>query len=72
VLLLWGVCHVEWLSKGWYICHNKQMQLWHITFAIVLSPDTAIITAFYIHSLLRIRHYDLKDLLSHIDKAQFD
>jgi hypothetical protein len=33
VLLLWGVCHVEWLSEGWYICHNKQMQLWHVTFA---------------------------------------
>jgi hypothetical protein len=33
VLLLWGVCHVEWLSEGWYICHNKQIQLWHITFA---------------------------------------
>jgi alpha-glucosidase (family GH31 glycosyl hydrolase) len=26
-------CHVEWLSEGWYICHNKQMQLWHVTFA---------------------------------------
>ena len=33
VLLLWGGCHVEWLSEGWYICHNKQMQLWHVTFA---------------------------------------
>jgi hypothetical protein len=19
-------CHVKWLSEGWYICHNKQMQ----------------------------------------------
>jgi hypothetical protein len=26
-------CHVKWLSEGWYICHNKQMQLWHVTFA---------------------------------------
>jgi len=24
---------VKWLSEGWYICHNKQMQLWHVTFA---------------------------------------
>ena len=24
---------MEWLSEGWYICHNKQMQLWHVTFA---------------------------------------
>jgi nicotinamidase-related amidase len=27
------LCHVKWLSEGWYICHNKQMQLWHVTFA---------------------------------------
>jgi hypothetical protein len=26
-------CHGEGLSEGWYICHNKQMPLWHITFA---------------------------------------
>jgi hypothetical protein len=39
---------------------------------IVLSLDTAIITAFYIYSLLRIRYYDLNDLLSYIDEAHFD
>jgi hypothetical protein len=39
---------------------------------IVLSLDTVIITAFYIYSLLRVRHYDLNDLLSYIDKAHFD
>ena len=33
LLRLWSRCHVEWLSEGWYICHNKQMQLWHVTFA---------------------------------------
>jgi hypothetical protein len=66
------ICHVEWLSEGWYICHNKQMQLWHITFATVLSLDTAIITAFYIYSLLRIHHYDLNDLFSYIDEAHFN
>jgi hypothetical protein len=26
-------CHMEWLSEWWYISHNKQMQLWHVTFA---------------------------------------
>jgi len=39
---------------------------------IVLSPDTAIITAFYIYSLLRICYYDLNDLLFYIDEAYFD
>jgi hypothetical protein len=29
------LCHVKWLSEGWYICHNKQMQLWHVTFATI-------------------------------------
>jgi hypothetical protein len=32
-----SICHVEWLSEGWYICHNKQMQLWHVTFATPLN-----------------------------------
>jgi hypothetical protein len=34
----WQNCHVEWLSEEWYIRHHKEMQLWHVTFAIkVLS-----------------------------------
>jgi hypothetical protein len=32
-------CHVEWLSEGWYICHNKQMQLWHVTFATAFQIE---------------------------------
>jgi hypothetical protein len=39
---------------------------------IVLSLDTAIITAFYIYSLLYIHYYNLNNLLSYIDKAYFD
>ena len=43
MLLLWGVCHVKWLSEGWYICHNKQMQLWHVTFATEVQQEFCFI-----------------------------
>jgi ankyrin repeat protein len=33
---------VKWLSEGWYICHNKQMQLWHVTFATTALQGAAI------------------------------
>jgi len=33
---------VKWLSEGWYICHNKQMQLWHVTFATVIQNTRSL------------------------------
>jgi hypothetical protein len=37
-------CHVEWLSEGWYICHDKQMQLWHVTFATRSAEGLSVLT----------------------------
>jgi hypothetical protein len=36
-------CHVKWLSEGWYICHNKQMQLWHVTFATLAAGTVTML-----------------------------